>query len=69
MLLVVFALLLAIIILVSKFVIGINFALDHALIISAVRSGEPFRYKFGSCWSKGDVKDSAAWFDLVKAQL
>ncbi len=41
----------------------------HGICTRTVRSGEPFRYKFGSCWSKGDVKDSAAWFDLVKAQL
>ena len=49
-------------------VIGINFALDHALIISAIRSGEPFRYRFGSCWSKGDIKTAEEWFALVDTE-
>lgn len=31
-------------------------------------SGEVFTYYFGSCWSKGDLKTSSDWFDVVKAQ-
>ena len=46
----------------------VRFALDHALIISAVRSGEPFRYRFGSCWSKGDIKTAEEWFVLVDTE-
>ncbi|MDT3366445.1 MAG: DUF4861 family protein, partial [Bacteroidota bacterium] len=45
-------------------VIGFNYDQDHALIITAVRSGEPFRYRFGSCWSKGDIKTAEEWFAL-----
>lgn len=38
----------------------------HGLCIRTIKSGEPFTYYFGSCWSKGDIKTSADWFDLVK---
>ncbi len=40
----------------------------HGVCTREVRSGEPFRYSFGSCWSKGDVKEAAEWFDIVKKQ-
>ena len=40
----------------------------HGLCVRKVASGEPFRYKFGSCWSKGDIKDRVTWFNLVMAQ-
>lgn len=39
--------------------------LDHGLLTQEIRSGEPFRYRFGSCWSKGDIKTPEAWFALV----
>jgi len=39
---------------------------DHALLLKTVASGEPLRYCVGSCWSKGDIKTAAAWFELVK---
>ena len=42
--------------------------LDHALLLKKVASGEPLRYSFGSCWSKGDIKDANAWFETVCAQ-
>ena len=42
--------------------------LDHALVIKKIASGEPVRYSFGSCWSKGDIKDADAWFATVRAQ-
>lgn len=41
----------------------------HGICVKTVRSGEPFRYKFGSCWSKGDIKDMASWFKLVSEQV
>lgn len=41
----------------------------HGVCIKEVRSGEPLRYKFGSCWSKGDIKDMNSWFEEVKKQL
>lgn len=40
--------------------------LDHAIIIKSVKSGEPFTYYFGSCWSKGELKTPKDWFDEVK---
>ncbi|MBR0223360.1 MAG: DUF4861 family protein [Bacteroidales bacterium] len=40
----------------------------HGLCTRTVRSGEPFRYCFGSCWSKGGIKDAEQWFKLVKEQ-
>ena len=40
----------------------------HGLCIKTVRSGEPFCYKFGSCWSKGEIPDANAWFAKVKEQ-
>lgn len=43
-------------------------ALGHSLCVKTVRSGEKFTYRFGSCWSKAGIKDSEAWFNLVKAQ-
>ena len=48
--------------------IGIDFARDHVLLLGAVRSGEPFRYRFGSCWSKGDIKTAEDWFALVDTE-
>ena len=42
--------------------------LDHALVIGTIRPGEPFRYRFGSCWSKGDIKTADAWFAKVDEQ-
>ena len=41
---------------------------QHGVCVKEVASGEPFRYKFGSCWSKGKIKDMMSWFDLVMAQ-
>ena len=41
----------------------------HGLCVKEIRSGEPFRYKFGSCWSKGEVKDKTTWFTLVSEQI
>lgn len=38
---------------------------DHGLCTRRVKSGETFTYWFGSCWSKGDVKTSGEWFDIV----
>ena len=47
--------------------ISVREDLDHALVLKKIASGEPVRYFFGSCWSKGFVPDSASWFDLVSA--
>ena len=40
----------------------------HGLVIKNVKSGEPFVYYFGSCWSKGNLKTAEAWFDEVRKQ-
>jgi len=40
----------------------------HGICTREIRSGEAFRYSFGSCWSKGEIKDAAAWFNLVSKQ-
>ena len=42
--------------------------LDHSLCTRIVRSGETLTYWFGSCWSRGDIQNAQAWFDLVKKQ-
>ena len=39
----------------------------HTVCISAVHSGEPLTYWFGSCWSKGAVKDPLKWQETVEA--
>ena len=41
---------------------------NHLVLARTITSGEPFRYRFGSCWSKGDIQDSDAWFRLVMSQ-
>ncbi|MCR5560731.1 MAG: DUF4861 domain-containing protein [Bacteroidales bacterium] len=40
----------------------------HMLVYGSVRSGEPFRYSFGSCWSKGNIKTADDWFALAGRQ-
>ena len=40
----------------------------HLVLARTVASGEPFRYRFGSCWSKGDIQTVEDWFKLVRAQ-
>ena len=40
----------------------------HLLVCKEIASGEPFRYSFGSCWSKGNIQTAEAWFDLVIKQ-
>ncbi len=37
----------------------------HGICTRSVKSGETFTYYYGSCWSKGDVKTSGEWFDIV----
>ena len=41
---------------------------SHALLLTAISSGDAVRYKVGSCWSKGDIKTDAEWFKLVDEQ-
>ena len=38
--------------------------LDHALLVKTIAPGEALRYRFGSCWSKGNIKTSGDWFAL-----
>ena len=40
----------------------------HLVACKRIVSGEPVRYSFGSCWSKGDVQTVDAWFRLVAEQ-
>ena len=40
--------------------------LDHALLLKKVVSGEPVRYSFGSCWSKGELQTPGTWFNVVR---
>ncbi len=42
--------------------------LDHGLLVCRILSGQTVSYRFGSCWSKADIKTAADWFALVKAQ-
>ena len=39
--------------------------LDHALLLKTIKSGESVSYCFGSCWSKGNIKEPSEWFLLV----
>ncbi len=41
---------------------------SHSLLLKATASGEPVRYKVGSCWSKGNLKTAADWFKVVDEQ-
>ena len=41
---------------------------SHALLLKGVSSGDSLHYKFGSCWSKGDIKTAEEWFKLVDEQ-
>ena len=38
---------------------------SHLLNWKCVTSGQPVRYSFGSCWSKGDIRSAQDWFNLV----
>ncbi len=40
----------------------------HGIRTKTIKSGEVFRYYFGSCWSKGDIKTAEGWFDKVSSQ-
>ena len=40
----------------------------HLLVWKRVASGQPVRYSFGSCWSKGDIQSARDWFKLVMEQ-
>ncbi len=40
----------------------------HLVACKRIVSREPLRYRFGSCWSKGDVKTAEEWFALVDKQ-
>ena len=40
----------------------------HLVLARTISSGEPFRYRFGSCWSKGDIQTVNDWFNLVTRQ-
>lgn len=39
---------------------------SHGVCGRFIKSGEPFSYYFGNCWSKGNVKSAQEWFNLVK---
>lgn len=39
---------------------------SHGLAIKKIRSGEKIHYFFGSCWSKGELKSSQEWFEMVE---
>ena len=39
----------------------------HTIRIATVHSGEPLTYWFGSCWSKGDIKDFQQWTKVIEA--
>ena len=40
--------------------------LDHAFLTKTVPSGGTISYCVGSCWSKGDIKTSSDWFNIVR---
>ncbi|MCQ2157730.1 MAG: DUF4861 domain-containing protein [Bacteroidales bacterium] len=38
---------------------------SHGACIKKISSGETLTYYFGNCWSKGEIKTTAQWFDKV----
>ena len=40
----------------------------HLLLARTLAPGEPLRYSFGSCWSKGEIKSAEDWFAIVDRQ-
>lgn len=40
----------------------------HLVACKRIASGETLRYSFGSCWSKGDIKNATDWFAQVSSQ-
>lgn len=46
--------------------VGLSHGNDHGICVKKVKSGEPFVYYFGSCWSKADIKTAQDWFETVK---
>ncbi|MBQ1699013.1 MAG: DUF4861 family protein [Bacteroidales bacterium] len=46
---------------------GLSTGDDHSIAVRTIASGETFSYMFGSCWSKGSIKDADSWFELVKS--
>jgi hypothetical protein len=41
----------------------------HTVCIAAVHSGEPLTYWYGSCWSKGDIKDLKQWTNTIESLM
>ena len=41
---------------------------NHLVACKRIASGEPFRYSFGSCWSKGDIRTAEDWFARVSGR-
>ena len=46
---------------------GLSHGDDHGICVKKVKSGEPFVYYFGSCWSKASIQTPEAWFELVNS--
>lgn len=44
-----------------------NSAANHALAYKTIKNGEKVEYWFGSCWSKGEIKDFEQWVAAVEA--
>mgnify|MGYP004445496451 FL=1 len=49
----------------AESVMKIESGKPHLVATKTIKSGEALTYWFGSCWSKGDVKNAASWFKLV----
>lgn len=47
---------------------SVGYAQGHGICVKKIVSGQTLSYRFGSCWSKGDIKDAGTWFDLVEKQ-
>ena len=49
---------------------GTGFSGDgsHLLVWKYITSGQPVRYSFGSCWSKGNIQTAQDWFKRVLEQ-
>lgn len=49
-------------------IVPLETGVPHLAGIRNVKPGDTVTYWFGSCWTKGDIKTAADWFDLVKTK-
>lgn len=48
--------------------VSLDMVPGHAACLKTIRNGECLSYSFGSCWSKGNIKNAVHWFEEVNKQ-